>query len=193
MMRKERAFTLIELLIAIAILAVLVTLATPSLQALIRNNRITGQANELVAGLMLGRSEAVKRGVSVTLCPMDVDVNGVQTCAGTGNWHQGWMVFSDVVADGGQVDLGTDACLATEDCILMTHEGLPTNFSLRAGATFTNWLSYSPTGRVEGSGGSGTDTFRLCPDNAVIDDARGIEIAVTGRVQVKKGGVLSCP
>jgi type IV fimbrial biogenesis protein FimT len=188
MMRKERAFTLIELLITIAIMAVLVTLATPSLQALIRNNRITGQANELVAGLMLGRSEAVKRGVSVTLCG---SADG-SSCAGDGNWEQGWMVFSDVAADG-VVQAGTGACLATEDCILRTQEPLPTNFSLRSGATFSNWLSYSPTGTVRGSGGTGTDTFRLCPDNAVIDDARGIVIAITGRVKVEKGGVASCP
>lgn len=188
MIRKEQAFTMIELMIVIAIMAVLLTIAAPSLQTMIRNNRITGQANELVVGLILGRSEAVKRGVPVTLCP---SADGA-SCVADGQWEQGWLVFSDI-AGNGVVELGTDACLASEDCLLMTHEELPGGYTLRTGGVYTNWLSYLPTGAVVGSNGTGVDAFRLCPENAEVADAKNIEIAITGRVKVKKGGVLSCP
>ena len=61
-------FSLIELMVTVAVLAILVAIATPSFTAIINNNRLTGNANELVASLQLARSDAVTRNTSVRLC-----------------------------------------------------------------------------------------------------------------------------
>lgn len=66
-MQSSRGFTLIELMITVAILAILLGIGVPSFVDFIRNNRASTQANELATALNLARSEAVKRGLPVTL------------------------------------------------------------------------------------------------------------------------------
>lgn len=83
------AFTLIELMVTIAVLMIVLGLAVPSMQSLIANNRSTTIANELVSSMYIARSEAVKRGISVSVCP-----TGNQNFTSCGNnWNLGWLVF----------------------------------------------------------------------------------------------------
>lgn len=58
---RNQGFTLIELIVAIAVAAILLTVAVPSLTNLIRSNRVTGQTNELVAMINFARNEAIRR------------------------------------------------------------------------------------------------------------------------------------
>lgn len=83
-----RGFTLIELIVAIAVAAILLTVAVPSLTNLIRNNRVTGQANELVAIINFARNEAIRRNDSI-----DVDLT-----AGGSGWS------AEVRSPGGEDD-----------------------------------------------------------------------------------------
>jgi type IV fimbrial biogenesis protein FimT len=64
-MKFCRGFTLLELMVTVAVLAILVTVGVPSFRTLIQNNRVTTQTNELVTALNVGRTEAVKRGRNV--------------------------------------------------------------------------------------------------------------------------------
>lgn len=79
-MKNARGFTLIELMVTLGVLAVLVSIAAPSFNTMIQNNRMTTRANDLVTALQLARSEAIKRGTAVTV-----------TATG-GNWNSGWTV-----------------------------------------------------------------------------------------------------
>ncbi len=81
-MEKIRGFTLVELMITLAIAAIVLTFAVPSFTAIIKNNRIITQANEMVTALNLARSEAIKR---TTI------VNVVSTNNST-DWSGGWRV-----------------------------------------------------------------------------------------------------
>lgn len=89
----QAGFTLIELMVTISVLAVLLGVGVPSFQATIQGNRITTTANDLVAALQLARSEAVRRGVNVTVCSS----NNQSTCSGA--WTNGWVVRGPVAAD----------------------------------------------------------------------------------------------
>ena len=64
-MKVCRGFTLLELMVTIAVLAIIATLGVPSFRELIQNNRVTTQTNELVTALNFARAEAVKRGRTV--------------------------------------------------------------------------------------------------------------------------------
>jgi type IV fimbrial biogenesis protein FimT len=65
--KKTGGFTLIELLITLAVLAIVLAFAVPSFTNLIENSRVTTQTNNLLAAVNLARSEAVKRGVEVSI------------------------------------------------------------------------------------------------------------------------------
>src|SRR5262245_55462328 len=87
-------FTLLELMAAVAVFAVLLGVGVPAFTDVIRNNQISTASSDLVSALALARSEAMKRGVRVSICAAATQ----DTCA-TGeaakNWSTGWIVFTD--------------------------------------------------------------------------------------------------
>jgi len=102
---RDRGVTIVELMVALAILALLLTLGIPSLSNLITDNRLTTQTNDMVGTLQFARSESIKRGEPVTVCSSGDEL----TCSGSKNWSSGWIVFTDSGAIG-EVD-GTDQIL----------------------------------------------------------------------------------
>lgn len=94
--RRLRGFSLIELMVTIAVLAVLLALAAPSFAALVRQWRLTSAAETLAGDLRLARSTAIRTSRPVALCTR----NGDQ-CGTGGNWAtSGWLIFSDLNDDG---------------------------------------------------------------------------------------------
>lgn len=84
----QRGFTLVELMIALAVFAVLLAIMVPSYSDMTLGSKLRSQANDLVAGAVLARSEAIKRNQPVSLCASS---NGT-SCTGT--WSQGWIVIN---------------------------------------------------------------------------------------------------
>lgn len=93
---STNGFTLIELMVTISIMVILVTMAVPSLQALIERNAVAGQVDSLVSSLITARSEAIKRNTIVVMCRSNNPEAASPTCAGSGTgWESGWIVFAD--------------------------------------------------------------------------------------------------
>ena len=173
MNRKHTGFTLIELMVVLAIAAILATLAVPSFRSTIQNNRVATQANELVSTLQLARGEAVKRGLWVTVC-ISTDQ---ATCTGT-NWASGWIAFVDVNSTG-NVDAG--------DTLLKVSGVLDGGSTLTSnGFTNATRVQYQPSGFSSGSAGTFTLSIPGCTGNEV----RAINVASTGRVGTTR---TACP
>lgn len=87
-MNRSGGFTLLELMVTVAVAGVLMTVAIPAYQGMVERNTMTSVINDLVGDINYARSEAVTRGAPVFLCPS----NDASTCSGTGLWKEGWIV-----------------------------------------------------------------------------------------------------
>lgn len=88
----SRGVTLIELLVVLALVGIFAVFAVPSYRNLITSNRMATEMNAFVGQLQLARSEAIKRGTFVTMCP---STNGTACLTTTKGWTSGWIVFTD--------------------------------------------------------------------------------------------------
>ena len=185
---KTHGFTLLELIITLAVAAILVTIGIPSFVETLRNNRLVTQTNELVATLNLARTEAIKRGVPVTICKASYTTATAPTaCSTSASWNSGWIVYADRGSVNGTIS-STDG-----DEIILVKEAMASGFKLGTGNNFKDWFSYLATGYSKGggSGGLGNDTFTLCLDGKTTT-GRAIAVNTAGRVTVSKG-VSTCP
>lgn len=94
-MQRMRGFTLIELMITIVVLAILVALAAPSFRTMILNQQSEAIGEDIITAFQLARSEAIKRGGFVTVCPTDDGTS----CGG--DWANGLLVVVDNAVSGG--------------------------------------------------------------------------------------------
>lgn len=165
-------FTLMELMVTISIAAILMTIAIPSFIDFVRNNRLTAQANDFVLALTYAKSEAVKRGVRVTVCSRQNDTS----CAGSTTWDSGWLVFVDANGNG-SIDTGEE--------ILRVRSPLEGGNTLRSGSG--QRVTFQSTGYSPGF----NNTFRLC-DVRGTSSARQLVLSFQGRVTTTMG-TTSCP
>ena len=162
---QHKGFTLIELMVTISVAAILLVIAIPNFRTFVLNNRITGQANDMMTALNYARSEAIKRGLPVSM----------RSSAGSTNWSTGWFVFSDPSGNGA-VDVG--------DITLRVWPAL-------GGANTLNAGLISVTFDSSGFARASATNFRLC-DSRLIPFARNIDLAGSGRAKVAAGATL-CP
>lgn len=87
----QRGFTLIELMVTIAILAVLLGVGVPSFRSMIESSRLSAVSNDLLTGLQFARSEAIKRGILVVLC----STNDQDSCSTNPKWSSGWVARNE--------------------------------------------------------------------------------------------------
>lgn len=87
-MQTTRGFTLIELMVTIAVLAIVIAIAAPSFTSVIQSNRTTALHHEILGAIQLARSEAVKRRKEVVVCRSE----NMTDCANGADWTVGWLV-----------------------------------------------------------------------------------------------------
>jgi type IV fimbrial biogenesis protein FimT len=185
-------FSVIELMVAVAIVAVLAALAGPSFASLIDRWRVRDAVENLTATLYFARSEAIKRGGNVIIAKNADSA----TCTTTQNtqWSCGWQVFVDVNGNGSQDTCTTDVL---NECTVkqgVEPKGVTVNLANSTGAiTVDRW---GMTSHTPSSGGSGTPSnmfFEAMPKNKSMSDASAARLcAGSGGRLVHKTGAETC-
>ncbi len=175
---RTAGFTLIEMIVTVTIAAILASIAVPSFTKMIERNRISTGTNEFLSALILARSEAVKRGVSVAIC-----TSGDQTnCSSSGSteFADGWMVFTDCDGDGKHA-AGAPACPDNDgdgnpdqEVLIKVHGSLP-RLSIVSATANTKAIRYEPTGR--------STAMKIVIGKDSSTPAKQISISRTGRVR----------
>jgi type IV fimbrial biogenesis protein FimT len=169
--RRSEGFTIVELMVTIAVAAILVAIATPSLTTFIQNSRETSEANSLVMSLDYARSEAIKEDAPVEVC---ASADPYTACSGdvaAGGWATGWIVQTT----------------ANPPIVLQVMPVLGGGNTLSASFNGNNVseVTFQPNGFVQAAGGANvfkTTYFTLC-DTRGATYARDIEVTAIGGVQ----------
>lgn len=170
---RVTGFTLMELMVTLAVLAVILGLAVPSFANLVRRNRLIAAANELVAAAQLARIEAVRRNRPVTLCP---STDGA-LCGGT-DWRR-LIIFADANRNRAR-DVATDELIRD-----VSVDGVGLVFVASASLASTHRLWFGADGFVRlGNPVRQQGAWTVCaPELDAADNARDITLAVS-RVSV---------
>lgn len=142
--KPQTGFTLIELMVTLLVAALILTVAVPDFRSMMQRNRVAAAANAIVGALAYARSEAVSRGVNVTICP---STTGTGCTAGAG-FQQGWIVFTDA---------GTPGVVDGSDQILRV--GDPPAVTVVSSGFSNAYITFSSAGFVPAGGG----TLKVCP------------------------------
>ena len=157
-----RGFTLIEMMVTVAIAAIIVGLGVPAMKGFLDTTRRAAAVNSFVTDVQRARSTAASRGSTIVMCTA-TDATG---CSGETNWEDGWMLFID--------SNGNDAFDAALDTSLSFHE--PARGVTMPGNGGTGLLRFNP-GFLSMTGNL---TVAVCVDN-VNENGRQVTVSNTGR------------
>ncbi|MGB0721704.1 MAG: GspH/FimT family pseudopilin [Gammaproteobacteria bacterium] len=160
-------FTVLELMVTLAVLFISFGIAGPQLNNFILSNRMVADLNRFTSSLHYARTEAAIRQASVSVCKTD----STSACNTSADWEDGWIVFTDTDGDG-VIDS------ADGDTILRYNGPLGGIASIEhTGSAMNNRITFSALGRTGNTG-----TLWLC-DSRGASESKGIVVAGSGRVR----------
>ena len=170
--KQDHGFTLVELLVTLAIAAIMASIAAPNLNASIQSMRVQTLGEDLLMTLQRARSESLRLGSRVTVCA-SVDA---ATCATSGTWSSGWITFND---------LNANASIDTGERILAIDVANRHSLQVLSSTSLGLYVSFVSSGRTASNNGDPlTGVIRVCnPSPSVSDDRRPRHLPVgsTGR------------
>ena len=166
----NNGFTLLEMAIVLAIIAIVAGLTIPNAGNYVDNNRLSAAASDMAVALQTARAESVGRNAPVTLCASNA--NGTQCGDSAHQWEKGWILFVDEDRDD-TVDAGEE--------VIQYHKPLAGNLTIRGTAGVDEAVTFFPSGRTSISS---TQTLILCDYRGFGDDAKGLVVSILGRASI---------
>ena len=157
----QKGVTLLEMMITLAILAIVLTVVAPSMQDFLIKNRITGEINEISGVVQYARHLAIDEQINVVICP-SADFEACGT-----DWNNPKIVFIDTNADGNRS--------SGEDLLVTTSKASDSTKITGPNAN----IHFKDSGAA-----SQAFTIQICPNNNVVTFARALSVSLQGRVKV---------
>jgi type IV fimbrial biogenesis protein FimT len=176
--RPGSGFTVTELIITMAIVAILLAIGIPSFKYVTVSNRISTEVNGLLGDMQFARSEAVKQGLPVTVCS---STDG-QTCTGGTAWQSGWIVFLDSNSNQ-TVDPG-EQVIRIQNQFSSTDTFVPDNGTL-------SWVTFNRVGYAS-TGAQVIVTLQLHDSTSTAAWTRCLAVTPVGMLTTQKAGVGNC-
>lgn len=175
---RQRGFTLVELMVTLALASILMMIAVPNYISFARNSQLSDVVSNFVAGFNAARSNAMRVGLNTLMVPQDTDVG----------WSSGWMIFTDANWDN-DYTAGTDTLVAQHPAIpagagitVTVNGGLPNSLS-------ANYLLFNGSGFPKlqsGAFSNGSIVFNN------VDRSTTIIYSQAGRIRSCKTGDSDC-
>lgn len=166
-MKQENGFTLLELMVILAVGAIVLSFGVPSFRAVVLDSRMVSDANQFVTSVNLARSSAVRFQRNAVICTSSDFFAATPTCSGTTDWTEGWVVW---------VDKDRDGAIDADEVISV---GEPLDDGTSFSATTADRFVYDSRGFGQSAG----DTLTLCDDRSN-ETGRTVSVNAIGRTSV---------
>lgn len=179
---NQAGFTLLELLVVLAIAAILMATAMPHFRLMMLSSARAQGSTQLVAAFNQARSEAIEKNSNVVVCRRNYFASSSYPTCGisSGTWAQGWIVYrdNDGVVDASEPDAAGDILAVYEPIGRVTASG---------DNAFNVLPSSNPAFLAFGSNGRPSQalSFTLCDSNRQLDKARRVDVALSGYVSLQ--------
>ena len=172
-------FTLVEAVVVLAVLAILVGLATPSLVGLRERQQLQAQAEDFWNSLMLARAQALLHQKHTTVCA----ASSTGVCDAAAGWHAGWLVFVDGNRNGQR---------EADEPLLQQRGSAPAAVRIMGNSTVNHVIGYGAEGRSESlTGAFQAGTVRVCVPGQ--GDGWQVVLNAVGRPRLEKAAMPTCP
>jgi type IV fimbrial biogenesis protein FimT len=195
----SKGFTMVELMVVVALVAVVSAIAIPNFRDLIGRNNISSQVNEFIATLHLARTTAIQRGKYVTICRTTDDTLPTPVCSGLNstsvdgvvrarhNWATGWIIFVEDDPSGALYVFDTN------DTLVKRYPGQSDNYSIANSVTTSaQHITFNPQGGFAGASSAGI-RFGFKSFSASNDTERTVCVSRGGSIRtVNANGTNAC-
>lgn len=180
---RSSGFTLVELMVTLAVLVILSVMAAPSIRQFVAKSEMNALQTDFTTALNRARSEAVSLNTCVSVCQMSATSG--QACnsntAVAGQWHQGWIIFENPTCAALSTADAADLTAATGIRILAARQARSGRFTLNEKSGATDYLTYNSHGQLLAT----PTTFEL-RDGTLSANAMDISLSMQGRLNWAK-------
>jgi type IV fimbrial biogenesis protein FimT len=178
--QPSKGFTLVELMVVIAIMGVLMAIALPDFVRSTRQIQLSHQAKEMQTAIGLTRNEAMRRGQVVVMCRANTGLSACLT-SGSPEWQGGWLIFNDVPNASGAVDGQYNAATET---LISVKQAMSSQITVLAQTGVGNRIIFNPAGEAAGGLGNAQKLTFSHNSDPNVNNQVFLTVAKTGRARI---------